>query len=386
VVESLNVCGARTRRRPPLPNPKTNMDESESWIEAIRAMKHVGDPPKDGAPPTPDTPSYYELVEELGHGGMGAVFLARRQPIGALRAIKFMRIPKKIEPADRESRKRRFLREARIMGNLRHPAAVKALDYQACFKTDESGARAERPSFLLYEMEPCLVKRGELKRICADFGTQFPFGDDAWEGKAFGIPVSLQTLLDAGCTFPQGTVARFARELIEVLRSAHEQELDFDGDRVHGIVHRDVKPSNVLVAPDGRLLLTDFGISRTSDAVPEPSAGPDGESDPRTRVTMSTGTAGYAAPEQQSGASVGPAADYYALGVVLYQLLTGRPFALGTTDAAWVDPSVRGDDLAPISRHWDVLLRGMQEPDPSRRLADPDLLLYEFGEIEQGRG
>ena len=228
-------------------------------------------------------------------------------------------------------------------------------------------------------MEPHLVQRGELERICAAFGTQPPFGDEAWAGRAFGIPVSLQTLLDAGCSFPQGTVARFARELIEALRSSHEQRSDFGGKAV---VHRDVKPSNILVGLDGRLLLTDFGISRTFDVPPEsdsPSAAASFGS------TRGTGSRGYAAPEQTSGAPVGPAADYYALGVILYQLLTGRRFALGTTDAEWVDPSIHGDELAPVSRHWDVLLRGMQEPDPSRRLADPDLLLYEFGEIEQGR-
>ena len=356
-------------------------NEYERWIQRIRNWV-ASLQPKDGARPSHDSPSYYELVEELGHGGMGAVFLARRQPIGALRAIKFLQIPRNKSNEERERLKERFLREARIMGNLLHPSAVKALDYQACFETGPDGRRAPRPSFFLYEMEPCLVSRDELRRICAQrWKTRFPFEDDGLWRATHGA-VSLQTLLDAGCAFPQETVAHFARELVEALRSAHEQDLDFDGDRVHGIVHRDVKPSNVLVAPDGRLMLTDFGISKTFGDAGDAAGGPAAPAG----TTMSTGTAGYAAPEQRAGAAVGREADYYGLGVVLYQLLTGRRFAFGTTDPDWIDPSVRGDGRPPVSRHWDVLLRGMQEPDPARRLADPDLLLYEFGEIEQGRG
>ena len=102
---------------------------------------------------------------------------------------------------------------------------------------------------------------------------------------------------------------------------------------------------------------------------------------------MSKGTPDYAAPEQWSldGESVSREADYYSLGVVLYQLLTGCPQKeLGkATTSDWQAPSSRAEG---ISRHWDILLCGMLIPYPDMRLANPDLLDHEFAEIEEGRG
>ena len=363
--------------------------ETNDWIARIKRWA-ASQRTKDGSAPLHNSTGYYELGERLGQGGMGVVFLARKQPLGIPCAVKFLRIPDEYTanasiPFFRkqiDGLAERFLREARIMGGLEHAGIVKTLDYQACFETDVQGARRAYPSFFLYSMEPCIVTRDGLRRACGRWRTQFPFDDDARWDATHGA-VSLQTLLDAGCSFPQETVAHFARELIEVLRSAHGQELDFDGRRVRGIVHRDIKPSNILIGKDGRLKVADFGISKPI-GVAGVAAG--GQPAAITGRTMSTGTPGYAAPEQANGAAVGPEADYYGLGVVLYRLLAGRRFALGTSDPAWSDPSATGNAPAPISRHWDVLLRGMQEPDPARRLADPDLLLYEFGEIEQGKG
>lgn len=325
--------------------------------------------------------SHYELDAVLGAGGMGAVFLARLEPLGVLRALKVLCVDERASDSEIDAAGKRFLREARIMGNLRHPAAIKALDYQVLY-CKFNGQRASFP-FLIYAMEPCLVNKDELPRICDNYHIPCPEAlEEKWpKGQEF-VSLSLQSFLDARTTFPEKTVARFARELIAVLRSAHEQTFKIGNDEISGIVHRDVKPSNILVGADGRLRLTDFGISKTASA-PVDKGGELTSS--KAGCTMSTGTPGYAAPEQyfssDSSNEVRKEADYYSLGAVLFQLLTGN--MLGES---WVDPSTFTKEGGAISRHWDILLRGMTIPWPDMRLANPDLLDYEFAEIEEGRG
>ncbi len=349
-----------------------SQSEIDAWIAEIPTKMK----PPEG-PIKPTTAPFYQFCEKdlLGHGGMGAVFLATLQPLGVLRALKILRTPgepgKPASDKEVQHAEKRFLREARIMGNLRHPAAIKALDYQA-FYLSKNGQRASRPSYLLYAMEPCLVEEDELPRICADF--QVPCTAKLEEERKIRHgSVSLQTFLDTldtECVFPERTVAHFARELIDVLRSAHEQR----------IVHRDVKPSNILVGPDGRLRLTDFGISKTVSG--KADVGNDPISTKNGAPTISKGTEGYASPEQWrgEGKSVGKEADYYSLGVVLYQLLTRKK---PDPEQPWQDPSTLVKGISP---HWDILLRGMMRECPTNRLANPDLLDYEFAEIEEGRG
>jgi serine/threonine protein kinase len=352
-----------------------SQNDIESWIPTIRTVMK---PPEGEI--NSKTPPFYQLGEELGHGGMGAVFLARLQPLGVLRALKVLCVLQQASTEQVQHAEERFLREARIMGNLRHPAVVKALDYQVLYMTP-SGQELNHP-FLIYAMEPCLVEEGELPRICAAF--QMPCTTELKKerDKRHGS-VSLQTFLTAGCVFPEQTVARFARELIAVLRSAHEQEFKIGDEHVKGIVHRDVKPSNILVGADGRLRLTDFGISKPSYSLTD--AGNGLLTPGSVLVTSPGGTRGYAAPEQtesddEKTVEVKKEADYYSLGVVLYQLLTRT---LPDPKQPWKNPS----SLATgISSHWDILLRGMLRHYPTSRLANPDLLDYEFAEIEAGRG
>ena len=364
-------------------------NEIDPWI---KKFCDVMKPPTDSTnPDNPDARPYYELGDELGHGGMGAVFLARLQPLGVLRALKVLRVDPQALDSEIETAKQRFLREARIMGNLRHPAAVKALDYQAYYLErnvkDPSGneyvERAPRPSYFIYAMEPCLVEKDELPRICANFQVRCTDALERERAERRGS-LSLHSFLDAGCIFPERTVARFARELIAVLRSAHEQDFEIDGKRQKGVVHRDVKPANILVGPDGRLRLTDFGISKTTSAQADEGNGSLSSAGMRT---MSKGTPAYAAPEQWSldGGRVRREADYYSLGVVLYQLLTGcSQEELGkATSSDWKASSICATGISP---HWDILLRGMTIRWPDMRLADPALPDDEFAEIEEGRG
>lgn len=110
------------------------------------------------------------------------------------------------------------------------------------------------------------------------------------------------TLADCG-TLPHGEAVRLIRQACSGLQHAHEA----------GLVHRDIKPANLLLRDDGVVKIADFGIARSADATQ------------LTRQGTVLGTAAYLAPEQAAGETVGPAADIYSLGAVLYELLTGRP-------------------------------------------------------------
>jgi eukaryotic-like serine/threonine-protein kinase len=194
----------------------------------------------------------YRVEETLGRGGMAVVYLARDLELGRPVAVKLLAEPL----AGDESLRARFLREARLAGGLSHPNIVRIYD------------AGETDGALFIVME---YVRG---RTLAEVG-KLP-ADEA-------LPLVLQAC--AG------------------LQHAHEA----------GLIHRDVKPANLLLREDGVLKIADFGIARATEA---------------TRVTQLgtvLGTAAYLSPEQAAGQDVTPAADVYSLGAVLYELLTGRP-------------------------------------------------------------
>jgi eukaryotic-like serine/threonine-protein kinase len=200
----------------------------------------------------------YRLDERIGAGGMGAVWRATDTVLGRTVAVKLMLATLLDEP-DFE---RRFLFEARAMASLRHPGVVAIHDY----RSDAEGA------FLVMEYV---------------------------EGEALSM-----TLRRYGRLSPVDTMHLVA-QAADALAAAHAQ----------GIVHRDVKPANLLLRPDGTLVLTDFGIARTGGA---------------TSITTPgevLGTPSYLAPEQVIGQPATPRSDIYSLGVVAYECLAGRrPF------------------------------------------------------------
>ena len=220
----------------------------------------------------------YELVRPLGHGAMAVVYLAHDVELD--RSVALKRLAENL--ARDEDLRRRFLREARLAARLSHPNVVRIFDV---------GEDDGRPFMAMEYVE------GE----------------------------TLAELVARRGPLPAGEVATLGVQACSALSAAHAA----------GLVHRDVKPQNLLLGTDGTLKLGDFGIA----------AGHEG-----TRLTLAgtvLGTAGYLAPEQARGEQVTAAADIYAVGAVLYELLTGEPprSAISPADLG-ADDGFRPPDIA----------------------------------------
>jgi serine/threonine protein kinase len=223
-----------------------------------------------GATPQGEHIGEFELMQELGRGAMGVVYKARDKTLNRLVAVKVMRQERFADAADVS----RFRRDAELLASLRHPNVVQI------FHADE----VENAPYFAME----LIEGGSLARKLAD----------GW------LPTPRQA-------------AELVRVLAEAVQHAHAA----------GIIHRDLKPANILLAsdltdPTQQPKITDFGLAKKID---------DQESLTRTGAVI--GTASYMAPEQARGDSknVGPAADIYSLGAILYELLTGRPPFVGAS-------------------------------------------------------
>jgi len=259
---------------------------------------------------------HYHILDWLGAGGMGEVYRARDTKLGREVAIKVLRHAFTSNP----ERLARLEREARVLASLNHPhiGAIYGLE-------DGAGVRA-----LVLEL--------------IDGQT---LGDRVRRG-----PVPLkETLTIAG-------------QLVAALDAAHER----------GIVHRDFKPANIKITPEGVVKVLDFGIAKASgeaasgEASHAPTAG-------RTREGMIIGTPAYMSPEQARGQPVDKRADIWAFGCVLYEMLTGRPAFTGDTASDIIAAILGGtpdwDRLpADTPTHIRELLARCLETDPRRRLRD----------------
>jgi tRNA A-37 threonylcarbamoyl transferase component Bud32/outer membrane biosynthesis protein TonB len=257
----------------------------------------------------------YALEEPIARGGSGVVWRARDTLLDRPVAIKEVELPRALTDDERERLRKRVLREARAAARLSHPGAVTLFDV----------IREAGHTYIVME----LVEARSLAELVRDHG-----------------PLDPRRAADIG------------RRVLDALDTAHRR----------GIVHRDVKPGNVMVLPDGRTKLADFGIASLTG-------------DPELTATgMVLGSPSYMSPEQASGEDSGPAADLWALGATLYYAVEGEPpFSKGAiiaTIAAVVHeqarPMRRAGPLAPVIS---ALLRKDPEDRPPaseiREMLDP---------------
>ena len=292
----------------------------------------------------------YEIVRLLGEGGMGSVYLAHDLRSGGREVALKILHPGKVRPGltlgDAGVTLGSFggqSAEARFLASCEHPSILPVYD-----------AGTDPATGLTYfTMRVCLLTRGEMAHLC-DEVLRCPYPRDRARWDEGPSALTLRDLLKGGKAIPEAAVARIGIDIVEALAYTHE--------RRPPLVHRDIKPSNILFDAAGRAILSDFGIAGEIFADgPASASGPGGAS------RGFAGTPAYAAPEQKGGEEATPASDYYSLGVVLHEALTGERI-LGSSAPSRFDP-------ARISRMWDALLPRLLAEDPRERLSDPGEIL-----------
>ncbi len=276
-------------------------------------------------PPAVHVPALpgYEILSQLGQGGMGVVFKARQLSLNRVVALKVVRPGALAAPAARA----RFRTEAEAVARLQHPHIV---------QIHEVGQRDGSDYFVMEYVEGG----------------------------------SLASRLD-GTPWPAQRAATLVEKLARAVQAAHERN----------VVHRDLKPANVLLTTDDEPRIADFGLAKRLDLAEN-----------QTQTGVVVGTPSYMPPEQASEASgqIGPTADVYALGAVLYELLTGRPPFKGETPLDTL-LQVRFNDPVPPSRLVPKLSRDMEticltclEKEPAKRYHTAQALADELTRVLSG--
>jgi WD40 repeat protein/tRNA A-37 threonylcarbamoyl transferase component Bud32 len=251
-----------------------HLEECPACEAAAQTLDRVTDPvvaayrrsARADAPAAPGHVGEYDILGEIGRGGMGVVYKARHRRLGRTVALKMLLRGAYAEPEE----KARFRAEAEAVARLQHANIVQLFEVGE----HDGGDGQPRPYITLELVD------GE----------------------------SLSTRM-AGRPQPPRAAAAWVEAVARAVQFAHDR----------GVVHRDLKPSNVLLAADGQPKLCDFGVAKLLTG-----------SDLKTLSGAVIGTIEYMAPEQAAGAVVGPPADIYALGAILYTALTGRPPFQGT--------------------------------------------------------
>ncbi|WP_431042722.1 serine/threonine-protein kinase [Streptomyces sp. P1-3] len=267
----------------------------------------------------------YRLGEVLGRGGMGTVWRAVDETLGRTVAVKELRFPSSVDEDEKRRLITRTLREAKAIARIRSNGAVTVYDV-----VDED----DRPWIVME-----LIEGRSLADVVRDDGPLTPH-----------------------------RAAEVGLAVLDVLRAAHRE----------GILHRDVKPSNVLISDDGRVVLTDFGIAQV-------------EGDPSVTSTgMLVGAPSYISPERARGHKPGPPADLWSLGGLLYASVEGVPpydksTAIATLTAVMTEPLDRPKNAGALEE----VIYGLLTKDPDRRLDDAGaraLLTDALAASENGSG
>jgi beta-lactam-binding protein with PASTA domain/predicted Ser/Thr protein kinase len=263
----------------------------------------------------------YEIQGVLGQGGMAKVFKGRDTVLGREVAVKVLS-PQFVTDAQFVTR---FRREAQAAAALNHPNIVSVFD---------------------------TGDQGDIHYIVMEY-------------------VEGRTLRDAirsdGPLMPE-RAAEIADAVAKALSAAHEK----------GLVHRDIKPGNIMITNGGEVKVMDFGIARTATG------------DTLTQTAAVLGTASYLSPEQAQGEPVDPRSDIYSLGCVLYEMLTGRPPFTGDSPVAIAYKHVRDDPVPPsrlngdIPRDLEAVVMKSMAKNPANRYQTADELRQDLGRVLQG--
>jgi serine/threonine-protein kinase len=312
-------------------HPEVGDELRALWATAEFAsafVRPVAAPPlpkfTDSTEPPPASLGDYEILQEIGRGGMGVVYQARQKSLGRLVAIKMMRDARLSSDSDRQ----RFRAEAAAAARLKHPNII---------TVHEVGEWDARP-FMVMEH----IAGGSLSQRLAAHGRPMP--------------------RDA---------ARLVADIARGIQHAHEQ----------GILHRDLKPSNILLERDpeqplvSRPKVSDFGLAKRLAV--EPAS----VNDARTHTGAIVGTPSYMAPEQATGRkNISAAADIWSLGAILYELLAGRPPFQAANPVDTLLLVIEQDPVPPrwfdpaIDRDLEVIcLKCLQKPPNQRYASAADL-------------
>src|SRR5574341_563403 len=236
------------------------------------------------------TVSHYRIIEKLGEGGMGVVYVAEDTVLGRQVAIKTL-----TRNADNQHFRARFLREARAVSMLSHPHIATIYDY---------GETEDRKPFIVME----LIKGETLSNLMTK--------------EKLTIPRAVEII----------------EQVAEALSEAHH----------HGIIHRDIKPSNVAINERGNVKVLDFGLAKQMEMTS--SVGEEWTLlTTQTRDGVIVGTPMYLSPEQALGTEVDARSDWFALGSLLYECIAGKP-AFSGSSAADICARIIRDDPPPPSR------------------------------------
>jgi len=244
---------------------------------------------------------HYEILEKLGEGGMGEVWLARDTKLEREVALKVL--PE--EFASDPERMARFEREARVLASLNHPNIAHLYGLETAERDDsvQGGDPGEMSGTSNLKTQNSKLPAGTVTFLVMELVEGVDLADRINRG---AIPVD--------------EALPIALQIAEALETAHET----------GIVHRDLKPANVMVNPEGRVKVLDFGLAKALDPRVSASSSPESIAESPTLTAQMTragvllGTAAYMSPEQARGKPVDRRADIWAFGVVLYEMLSGR--------------------------------------------------------------
>jgi Tol biopolymer transport system component/tRNA A-37 threonylcarbamoyl transferase component Bud32 len=276
------------------------------------------------------TLSHYEIVEQLGEGGMGVVYKARDTRLNRFVALKVLPHDKVADP----ERKRRFIQEAQAASALNHLNIVTIYDI----------GQADGVDFIAMEY----VAGKTLDRLIPKNGMRLP------------------------------EVLKYAIQIANALTRAHAA----------GIIHRDIKPGNIIVGPDGTVKVLDFGLAKLTERVEARDATATMHA-PLTDEGAIIGTVAYMSPEQAEGIGIDTRSDIFSFGVVLYEMATGRRAFQGETKMSTLaavlrqEPRPLREVASDVPRDLEKIVARCLRKDPNRRFQNMSDVVVALDELKE---